>query len=597
MMSLVRRALRAQRSRSIAALTVSIAASCAAKEDRASFLDDGPGAADGSAPPLIGGDPGTLTPTCNPCEDFPAAPIFADGAPSNAAEIFGATAASAAGPCVLEPEPGTLFPSNWLRPRFRVAPAGGETLFELRLHADAQAHDLVVYTTKTTWTMPAAMWTALAAHTVGKPITTTVRGAGSASSPTQATEGSFTIAPAPAEGSMVFWATTAFDQNAQNTKLQGFHVGDEGVVEALATTQVQQKVRATWGKSLSELSTQVQCIGCHTSTPDGKYAAFTAQWPWPNVIASVEAKTVGSTPDFLTPGAMSAMSPNKTGAYSEPEVEKVMLGVQTYSKAHWTPGDRVAVSTRGSAWHRSTDPNDKGSPTGVVAELVWFDLEAPSDAQGVAWDVIARGGDPRSAAAPSWSHDGAKIAYASTDTGAQAGRRGRGVSDVAIVPYGARKGGPAQKLAGASEGAFEEYYPAFSADDALVAFNRVPSGMTMYNQPAAEVYVVPASGGTAVRLEANDPVACSGRKSPGVQNTWPKWAPVAKRASDGKTYHWLVFSSTRGGDHAQLYMTAVVQDGAGIVTYPAIYLWNQSPASHNLVPAWDVFAIPPVPIK
>ena len=92
-------------------------------------------------------------------------------------------------------------------------------------------------------------------------------------------------------------------------------------------------------------------------------------------------------------------------------------------------------------------------------------------------------------------------------------------------------------------------------------------------------------------------MACTGRTSPGVQNTWPKWAPEAARAADGKTYHWLVFSSTRGGPRSQLYVTAVVKDGDTLTSYPAIYLWNQDPASHNLVPAWDVFEIPTGPIK
>jgi len=122
----------------------------------------------------------------------------------------------------------------------------------------------------------------------------------------------------------------------------------------------------------------------------------------------------------------------------------------------------------------------------------------------------------------------------------------------------------------------------------------------MYNQPAAEVFVVPATGGTPTRLAANDPAACpggSGAASPGAQNTWPKWAPQAN-AFGAKTYHWLIFSSTRAGlGKSQLYVTAVVVDGTTIATYPAIYLWNQDPTLNNSVTAWDVFQIPPVPVK
>jgi hypothetical protein len=82
-----------------------------------------------------------------------------------------------------------------------------------------------------------------------------------------------------------------------------------------------------------------------------------------------------------------------------------------------------------------------------------------------------------------------------------------------------------------------------------------------------------------------------------VQNTLPKWAPVAQTAN-GKTYHWLIFSSTRSGTQkSQLYVTGVVQNGSTIETYPAIYLWNQDPTLNNLIPAWDVFQIPPAPIQ
>jgi hypothetical protein len=61
---------------------------------------------------------------------------------------------------------------------------------------------------------------------------------------------------------------------------------------------------------------------------------------------------------------------------------------------------------------------------------------------------------------------------------------------------------------------------------------------------------------------------------------------------------------------SQLYMTAIVDDGAGnLTTYGASYLWNQrylvsgtadDPmlsdfVQSNVTPAWDEFQAPPVP--
>ena len=40
-------------------------------------------------------------------------------------------------------------------------------------------------------------------------------------------------------------------------------------------------------------------------------------------------------------------------------------------------------------------------------------------------------------------------------------------------------------------------------------------------------------------------------------------------------------------------MAGVEVGEASIVTYPAIYLWNQPPDEDNHTPAWDVFQIPP----
>jgi hypothetical protein len=116
------------------------------------------------------------------------------------------------------------------------------------------------------------------------------------------------------------------------------------------------------------------------------------------------------------------------------------------------------------------------------------------------------------------------------------------VSDVYIVPYNGGAGGNAAGLPGASDPEYNEYYPAWAPDDQLIAFNRVGSGQSMYNQPLAEVFVVPfngGNGGLATRIAANDPVSCTGLMSPGAQNTLPKWAPDLQTDTSGNTYYWL----------------------------------------------------------
>jgi hypothetical protein len=543
-------------------------------------------------------------PPCDPCTDFPAAPIVDGTAPAGAAQIFGAPSSGSAsgGPCLVEPEIGALFPNNWLRPRFRVKAPAGQDLFELRLHVANQTNDLVVYTDSATWTMPKDMWLALALHSRDTPITITVRGASKASgAPSRGTSGDITIAPVSASGTMVYWSTSGMTNGQPkngDTLLSGFDVGDESVVTVLKPDQAKQLIKDQGGNVLKPESNPARCIGCHTSTPDGAYVSYNDFYPWNIVLASGEPTTVGASPPFLHAGGWNAIT-------------QPWLGLSTYSKGHWADGDHMMIASLGTT----------SSDSDANSQLAWFDLEStatgtqPAQLKGQAFDVIARTGDPRGAAAPVWSHDGSFIVYTSTDA-EKSGRLGSGVADLYRVDFNARAGGMAKPIDGAATTATAEYYPALSGDDELIAYNSIPQATAsvshaaignvgsqswdgMYAQPATEVFVVPSAGGTPTRLAANDPPSCAGAASPGINNSWPKWSPEPTTLA-GKTYYWLIFSSWRDGAHApnmtpiaQLYITGVVEDGSGhLETHGAIYLWNQPATTSNHTPAWDVFQIP-----
>lgn len=497
-----------------------------------------------------GSDGNTLDAFAGPFSDFPAQPIVDPSAPPNSGGLFGTPGTATGGPCLVEPEVGTLYPQNWLRPRFSWLATGGENLFEIRLHASNQLNDLVVYTAATTWTMPAAIWTALAMDTVEQPITVTVRGAvydsGSMTltdGPATGSTGAISVAAAAAPGAIVYWTTSS------GTWLRGFHIGEETVHDIVQP---------------SDDSSTTRCVGCHASTPDGTYVAFSASPVAgngdPTLLGLLTSDGSKQKPPFITASATQLM------ARQDQELP-------TFSQLHWQTGDHTAVNM---------------FPVGSKFEIMWTDLEASSSAQGTGWGVIARTGDTNQAASATFARTSDTLLYVS----APAVSSGVTVlhGNLMTVPYGARAGGTATPVSGADTATYNEYYPTWSPDDRYIAFNRVADGQSSYANDAAEVFVIPSAGGTPVRLAANDPTQCSGKASPGIQNSWPKWAPSTTDVGT-KRYYWLTFSSKRLDGNPQLYVTPVIDEGGTLQTYPALYLWNQPETDHNHTPAWDNFNI------
>ncbi len=467
--------------------------------------------------------------------DFPAAPIVDAGAPATAPTLFGPTGELSGGPCLADPQIGTLFPNNWVRPRFTWIATGGENLFELRISAKNQDDALVVYTTATTWTMPANVWTGLSQHTVDQPITVSVRGAtysgGSLTTgPELGSSGMIRVAPVSAPGAIVYWTNSS-----GGMLLRGFKIGDENLKDILSPTDA-----------------GTTCVGCHAPTPDGAYVGFSA---------TVGIGLLSSDGQHLTPSYISASAQSLMARPDQQE--------PVFSKLHWTAGDHVAL-------------------TMYQSKIMWTDLEASSVAQGTGWDFLARNGEARNAASASFAHTSDTVLYVATSDAVSQGVIVTS-GDIETVPFNNRAGGVPTIVTATSD---NEYYPSFSSDDKYVAYNRVPAGMTSYNNAQAEVYVVSAAGSAMpVRIAANDPPACTGKASPGVTNSWPKWSSGAPD-NGGRRFYWMTFSSTRSGTQRQVYVAPVVDSAGTLTTYPALYPWNQAASDDNHTPEWDESSVP-----
>ncbi len=554
------------------ALGAAFALQCGSKQEEAPIFPSSPADAspgtttDVTVTPSFGGEAGTTF------SDFPSKPELDPTLPTDidrqfeAAATSGTDASTSPAPCVTEPQDDAMVPRNWTPLFVEWSSPAAQAVTEIRMTVDNQANPYVVYVPGRTFTMRAPLWAALALHSAGRDVVLSVRTAeikegkvvGRPSTPTRST---LHIAPVEAPGSVVYWSSSPA------TSFKGFTIGDTASKTVL--TPMTAGTTSTGGKT--------ECISCHTASVDGKLIFYTRDVK--DVSRSIDVRQVASpvppAAGDVSPAALALLGRNLQYA---PQV----------SAAHYAPNDAVVVTV---------------FRIGMTNQLIWTDLHA-ADANG--WGTLARNGDLRQVSSPSWRHDGKAIAYTSSAAG------GEGViadvtpadatMDIYTVPYGNRLGGNATPLPGASDPTYREFYPTYSPSDTLLAFNRTKSPVSSYNQPSAELALVSGNGGTATRLRANDPAACSGKTSPGLTNSWPRWAPKVGSAG-ALRYYWLVFSSIRRAvtaDRPQLYISAIVTRSEGatesvVAEYPAVYVTSQEPAGNNHIPAWDVFDVSTIP--
>jgi len=112
--------------------------------------------------------------------------------------------------------------------------------------------------------------------------------------------------------------------------------------------------------------------------------------------------------------------------------------------------------------------------------------------------------------------------------------------DLYRVPFNGGKGGTAEPLAGASQNGMSNYFPKYSPDGKWIVFCQAKNYMLL--RPDSDLYIVPAAGGEARRLEHNT----------ARMNSWHSWSSNSR---------WLVFSSKANGPYTQLFLTHIDERG------------------------------------
>ena len=102
-------------------------------------------------------------------------------------------------------------------------------------------------------------------------------------------------------------------------------------------------------------------------------------------------------------------------------------------------------------------------------------------------------------------------------------------------------------IAGASQNGMSNNFPKVSPDGRWIVFVKCRNGQLM--RPDSQLYIVPAQGGVARRLQCNTP----------LMNSWHSFSPNG---------HWLVFSSKSRSPYTQMYLTHLDADGQCQPSHP-----------------------------
>ena len=127
--------------------------------------------------------------------------------------------------------------------------------------------------------------------------------------------------------------------------------------------------------------------------------------------------------------------------------------------------------------------------------------------------------------------------------------------DLYRIPFNGGKGGPPERIVGASRNGMSNAFPKVSPDGRWIVFVECRNGLLM--RPDSRLYIVPSSGGTARSMRSNT----------ALMNSWHSFSPNGR---------WLVFSSKSLSPYTQMFLTHVDEEGRDS---PPILIENSTAAN------------------
>ena len=463
------------------------------------------------------------------------------GAVANAVDLFGPAAtidtSPSRAPTIAYPAPEVVMPSNIGDFDVHWQSASSDDTFEIEISSTYAVLDVYEPASPNYMAFTPDEWTVVSSQAAS--VTINVRSASStapgtiAAAPTQ----SVTLSDQPIAGGLYYWAASSTDPNAP----YGIYRHD---VAAPQTAAEQFYTEVDAGNADPTNYPHGRCVACHSMSRDGTKMSIVYDGgpPSGDLIAASLMDVATRTVISPSPGYWDFASYTSTGTYVVTESNNVLT---------LRDGSTAAVVL---------DP----VPTGGRASHP--DFSADDSAMTFVQSVS---GFP-------WEFTGGSIMSESFDITTQTFGTPR-----TIV---------------ASDGTVNNYYPTYSPDGQWILFNRA-SGGSSYNNNTAEVWVVPAAGGTPIELAiANDDPT-----EPGLTNSWARWAPFAQTVG-GEPMYWITVSSTRNfgtrlvnTGRPQIWMAAFFPERAAAgaePSTPAFRLPFQDITSSNHIAQWADQVIP-----
>jgi tetratricopeptide (TPR) repeat protein len=418
------------------------------------------------------------------------------------------------------------------------------------------------------WAPDAISWEKIKKHSVAGPAKVIIAGVRLADAARALSRGQSTLTTSKDPvGAPIFYRDVPLMPSAT----------EQGVIKPLAENAIQL---IQWRvRSIDRLESRVvlggihTCANCHSFSTDGK--------------------TLGMDMDGPN---------NDKGLYALVPV-KPQMTIRNEDMVNWNPTEENQFASSRVAFMSQVSPDGKhvltmltGTDTaGVNSYYVanFFDyrfLQVFYPARGVlAWYDRATGKRHPLPGADDqhyvqtdgvWSPDGKYIVFARAEArdpyppGYQDAKFANDPNELPLkfdlyrIPFNDGRGGQAEPIEGASANGMSNNFPKVSPDGRWIVFVKCKNGQLM--RPDSELYIIPAAGGQARRLNAN--------MSP--MNSWHSWSPNG---------HWLVFSSKSRGPYTKMYLTHIDEQGNDS---PAILI-DKATAANRAVNIPEFVNMPP----